>query len=390
MMMNSFIMSIGMGARALISRFIGSGDEKGAVHASIQAYLVGLFFSIFMIPIGIYLAEPVMNLFGVEKDVVEAGTVYLQILVTGSATQVLWMMTECIMQSSGDSQSPMRIAVFFRGLHLILCPTLIFGWWIFPEMGVAGAALTNVISQGLGLAIGLWVLFTGRTRLHLTLKGFHVDPVMIWRIIKIGIPVAVSGVQRSLGDMIIMRLVSPFGTVAVAAHTIWQRIMMFGMMPAMGFGTGAAVLAGQNMGAGKPERAEKSGWMAVGIVEAWMILTGIVILIWAEPIIGIFGPEPDVVAMTADFLRIAVVAYLFFGMEPVLMNVLSGVGDTIPPMIVTIGTFWIFQIPFAWALSTFTDWGIYGVRWGIVIGMAASGIGMAAFFKSGRWKNKKV
>jgi putative MATE family efflux protein len=284
----------------------------------------------------------------------------------------------------------MKIAILFRAIHVGLCPILIFGWWIFPELGVRGAALTNIITQGLGLILGFWILFTGRTRLHLTLDNFRIDGSTIWRIVKIGIPVAVSGMQRSLGDMIIMWLIVPFGTVAVAAHTIWQRIMMFAMMPAMGFGTGAAVLAGQNLGANQPDRAEKSGWMAGGIVQAWMLAFAAVILIWAEQLISIFGPEPDVVAMAADFLRIGTAGMLLFGLEPVMMSVLSGVGDTIPPMIVTVGTFWVFQIPLAFVLSKYTGYGVYGVRWGMVIGMIASAVFMGLYFKTGRWKKKQV
>ena len=390
MMMNSVMMALCIGSRAIIARYIGAGDKAEAIHAARQAYLVGILFALIMVPVGLFLSEAIMNLFGVEQDVVEQGSMYLQILLAGSASMVLWMMTETVMQASGDSMTPMRIAIGFRALHIALCPALIFGWWIFPELGVRGAALTNIITQGLGLIFGFWVLFTGRTRLHLTLKNVRVDKVMIWRIIRIGIPVAVSGAQRSLGDMIIMWLISPFGTVAVAAHTVWQRVMMFGMMPAMGFGTGAAVLAGQNLGAQQPDRAEKSGWLAVGVVQAWMIVAGIMVLIFAEKIIGVFGPEPDVVAMCADFLRIGTVAWLFFAMEPVLMSVLSGIGDTVPPMIITLGSFWIFQIPLAYVLSKFTPFGVYGLRWALVIGMVAPAVFMGIYFKTGRWKKKKV
>jgi putative MATE family efflux protein len=390
MMINSLISAICMGVRAIVARFMGAGDEEGAAHASRQAYLLGIVFSLVMIPLGLFVAEPVMSLFGVEPDVVVEGSKYLRLLLIGSGTNVLWMMTESIMQSSGDSISPMRIVVFFRVLHVGLCPALIFGWWIFPQLGVEGAALTNVISQGLGLIIGTWVLLSGRSRLHLTLKNFRIDPVMMKRIIKIGIPVAITGAQRSLGDMVIMWFISPFGTAAVAAHTIWQRIMMFNMMPGMGFGTGAAVLAGQNMGADKPDRAERSGWLASGLVVAWMFIGGVLMLIFPEQIIGIFGPDPDVVELGADFLRIGAVALIVFGFEPVLQNVLCGVGDTLSPMCITFGTFCVFQVPLAWALSNFTGLGVYGVRWGIVLGMMASGVGMALAFKSGRWKKKKV
>ncbi len=390
MMMNSVLMALTMGARAIIARFIGAGDEAGAIHAARQAYLVAIAFSLVMVPVGLLLSESIMSLFGVEEEVVAQGTKYLRILLAGSAAAVLWMMTESVMQASGDSISPMRIAVVFRLVHVALCPALIFGWWIFPKMGVSGSALTNVITQSVGVVAGMWILFSGRSRLKMNLKSIYFDGLMIKRIVKIGIPVIISNMQRSLGDIIIMWLIVPFGTVAVASHTIWQRVMMFSMMPAMGFGTGAGVLAGQNLGAKQPDRAEKSGWLAAGVVQGWMIAFAVVILIWAEKLIGIFGPEPDVVALGADFLRIGTAGMLLFGLEPVMMSVLSSVGDTIPPMVVTVGTFWIFQIPLAFVLSKYTDFGVYGVRWGMVIGMIASAVFMGLYFKTGRWKKKQV
>lgn len=390
MMLNSVMMALAMGARAIIARYIGAGDEETAVHAARQAYILSIFFALLMVPVGLFLSEPIMQLFGVDADVVEQGTEYLKVLLTGSVVAVMWMMTESTMQASGDSISPMKIAVVFRLAHIGLCPALIFGWWIFPEMGVSGSAMTNIVTQGIGLVVGAWILFSGRSRLRLNLDNLTIDMTMMKRIVLIGIPVIISNMQRSLGDIIIMKLIVPFGTVAVAAHMIWQRVLMFSMMPAMGFGTAAAVLAGQNLGANQPERAEKSGWLASGVVQIWMVLFALATLIWPEELISIFGPEPEVVEMAAVFLRISVAGMLFFGLEPVLMSVLSGVGDTVPPMVITVGAFWIFQIPLAFILSKYTELGIYGVRWGMVVGMLASALLMGIYFKTGRWKRKKV
>lgn len=390
MILNSIMMALGIGARAIISRSTGAGDQSSANHAARQAYVVCFCFALIMVPVGMFFSEAILALFGVEPDVISEGGAYLRILLTGSIMMVLWIMTESVMQASGDSMTPMKIAIFFRLVHIGLCPVLIFGWWIFPEMGVRGAAFTNIITQGLGLVIGFWVLFTGRTRLHLTLKNFSIDPPMIWRIVRIGIPVSIGGMQRSFGDMIIMWLIVPFGTFAVAAHTIGMRVMMFVMMPAIGFGTGAAVLAGQNLGAGQPDRAERSGWLAAGLVQCWLLCFSGIILLWAEELMGIFGPESGVVKLGADFLRIATVGFLFFGLEPVLMSVLSGIGDAIPPMLTTVLNFWVIQIPLSYFLSRFTGFGVYGVRWGMVAGMIGAAVVLAVYFKTGRWKYKNV
>jgi putative MATE family efflux protein len=308
----------------------------------------------------------------------------------GSIAMSFRMMAEGIMQASGDSLTPMRIAVFFRLVHVALCPFLVFGWWIFPRLGVSGAAATNVISQSLGTAIALWFLFSGRTRLRLTMKNFRLDLSMIWRIVKIGIPASIMTMERSLGNMVLMWFLAPFGTLAVAAHSLCQRIEMFMMMPCQGVGIGAGVLAGQNLGAGQPDRAEKSGWLGAGVAESLMIPCSVAILLWAESIIGIFSPEPDLVDITSSFLRIAVVGYLVLGLYAVLSQAISGAGDTVPPMLVTLLNFWVVQIPLAYFLPKVTGLGVYGVRWAIVAGVATAAAAYVTYFRLGRWKRKRV
>jgi Na+-driven multidrug efflux pump len=196
--------------------------------------------------------------------------------------------------------------------------------------------------------------------------------------------------QRSLGNLVLVKIIVPFGTVAVAAHTVCQRLEMFILMPAMGIGMGAGVLAGQNMGAQKSDRAEKSVWTAAGIVECWMICGCICILLWAQYLIGIFGPEPEVRELGSTFLRIATAGFVVFAFEPVLMHSLSGVGDTLPPMLATVISFWVIIIPLGYFLPQITDLGVYGVRWGMAVGMLAIAGSLVTYFKTGRWKRKTV
>jgi putative MATE family efflux protein len=390
MLINAMMMSLNMGSRAMIARFIGAGDVAGSNHVAQQSFAVSAVFAVILVPTGIFLSEPILVLMGLEPDVVAEGTAYMRILFVGGAAMSFRMMTEGIMQASGDAVHPMWIAITFRVFHIILCPFLIFGWWIFPRMDVSGAALTNVLSQSLGFALGLIVLFSGRSRLRLTLKNFRIDPGVIWRIVKIAVPSAVSGMQRGLGQLVIMWFIVPFGTFAVAAHSLCQRVEMFIMMPAMGMGMGGGVLTGQNLGAGRPERAEKSAWLAMLLVEIFMALCSVAILLWAEKILSIFGPEQGVIEVGATFLRIAAVGYFVISAEPVFMTCLSNVGDTLPPMIATVVAFWLAQVPLAYFLPQITELGVYGVRWGMVVGMFVSAMSQAIYFKLGRWKHKRV
>ncbi|MFC1949576.1 MATE family efflux transporter [Chloroflexota bacterium] len=384
------MMGIMMGVRAMVARFIGAGDEASANHVARQAFAISAVSSIVLAVIGFFLAERIMALFGLEAEVVAEGAAYLRIQFIGSVAMSFRLVAEFVMQASGDTVTPMKIAIGYRILHVAVAPFLIFGWWIFPNLGVSGAALTNVISQSLGMVAGLWVLFSGRSRLKLNFRNFRIDINIIWRIVKIGFPALVSGMQRSVSQLIIMKLVSPFGTMAVAAHTVNQRIEMMLMMPAMSFGMAAGVLAGQNLGAGQPERAEKSGWLAVGLAEGLMITGSIAILVAAEPIVRLFNTEPELVEIASTFLRIAVTGYVVLGFMGVLMQTLSGAGDTLPAMIVSLATMWLITLPLAYYLPKITDLGVYGVRWGMVSGMVIPSIVLTLYFRLGRWKRKKV
>jgi len=311
-------------------------------------------------------------------------------MLVGSVAMSFRMMSESIMQASGDAVTPMKVNVAFRLFHVALCPFLVFGWWIFPRMGVSGAATTNVVSQSLGTALGLWFLFTGRSRLRLSLKNFRIDLGVIRRIVKVGIPASLTMAQRTFGNLVLVRLTVPFGTLAVAAHTLAQRVEMFLMMPARSFGMGGGVLMGQNLGAGQPKRAERSAWLAVGFVEGVMVVCSVAILLWAESVIRIFSTEPDLVNIASAFIRIATVGYVLMGFTNALMMCLSVAGDTLPPMLFTLLMIWVVQTPLAFFLPRVANLGVYGVRWAIVAGMVTGAVAYVVYFRMGRWKRKKV
>jgi Na+-driven multidrug efflux pump len=246
------------------------------------------------------------------------------------------------------------------------------------------------MATGLGMCLCFWVLFTGRTRLHLSLRDFYPVPSIIWRILKIGIPASVSGLGKAFGDLILTSLMIPFGTLALAAHNLLARIELFVSTPGMGLGTGASVLVGQNLGAGQPEKAARSGWIATGLLLGFMLVCSVILVVWAENIIGIFNVEPDLVKTGMVFLRIAVVGYLFMCIVSILQNSIAGAGDTMTPMLMYMGMLWIVQIPLAFLLSRYTDLGVYGVRWAIVISFTIGAIAYLAYFQAGRWKHKNV
>jgi Na+-driven multidrug efflux pump len=213
---------------------------------------------------------------------------------------------------------------------------------------------------------------------------------MIWRIVRIGVPNSIIGVERTFGRLMLMGIVSPFGTVAVASHSLAQRMEFVFYVPSMALVTASSVLVGQNLGAKLPQRAEKGAWLAGATATSLMLVTAVPVLIWTEYVIRVFNSEPELVRVAATFVRIETAAYVMMGMSTVLQQSIQGAGDTVPPMFVSIASIWVIQIPVAYILSNHTSLGVYGARWAIVAGTLLGLICYLVYFRMGRWKHKRV
>lgn len=390
MLLDSLKMGLDMGTRALIARAIGAGDTRKANHAALQGYVVTIGFAAIVGATGAIFSEQILRMMGLGPDVVAQGAPYLRIEFIGILTMGLVRQNEGTMISSGDTIGPMKVAIIYRLFHIVLCPFLVFGWWIFPRLETSGAAFTGIISACLGASIGLWFLLSGRTRLKLNFRDFHADIKTIWHIVKIGLPASVMGMQRTFGQLLVTWFVTPFGTVAVAAHNLTQRIDQFVTIGGMGFGQASGVLAGQNMGAKQPERAEKSGWLGAVMCTTVMLVSSVILLVWGQDIIRIFNNEPDLVQMSYSFLKIQLICYLVYGFAIALQQCLTTLGDTLTTMLVVlIGTFGV-QAPLAFLLSQHTGLGVLGTRWAIVIATVFMAICYTIYFRLGRWKLKSV
>jgi putative MATE family efflux protein len=390
MILSTVDMGLISGSRAMIARFIGERDTEGARKVVGQTFILALSWGSVVTVVGSFMAGPIMNLFGVEPAVASEGVKFLRVFFAGWLSLELLIMSLYTMQSAGDSFSPMLIELCIRAIHIALCPFLVLGLWIFPELGITGAALSNVISQALGAAAGLWFLFKGYTRIKLSLRDFRFIPNMAWRMLKIGLPSLVSMLQANLSMFVFTKIIVPFGTNVLAANTITSNVQMFVVAPNMGLGSGVGVLVGQNLGAKQPDRAVKSTWVGAGILQALLVACGIIILIWAERIVGLFDSDPMVISMAAAFMRISTAGYLVMGISSALMNCISGAGDTLPNMLINIGMIWVLQIPLTYVLTHYTALDFYGIRWALVISNAAGFLAYFAYFRSGRWKHKKV
>jgi putative MATE family efflux protein len=384
------MMGFTTGMRALIARAIGAKDMEAANRIAQQAVVVSAAYAVLMALTGHFFGEYIVRLITHDPDIVRMGTAYLRIEFIGGATITFRMMMDAIMQASGDSVNPMWIAVIYRIFHIILSPFLIFGLWIFPKLGVTGAATTGVIAQSLGVFLGLNVLFGARSRVRLSFKKFSFDFGVVWRIVRIGFPASITGVQRNLNQFFLQIFMAPFGAAALAAHVIVQRLEMFILMPAMSFGQGAGILVGQNLGAQRPERASKSAWTGVAVVEIFVSVVAVAMALFALPVVRIFNSDPAMTSTAVQFIRIAAIGWALMGFQFVLMNCLQGAGDTIPTMLIGIFTTWVITIPLAYYLPNHTTWGAMGIRWAMTASVIVGAAANILYFRTGQWKTRHV
>lgn len=389
MLISTVDMTLISGARAMISRFIGARDFESAKKVAGQTFIMAITWGLIVTLFGSMFIRNVLGIFGMEQAVIEEAVKFMRVFFAGWISLELLIMGLYIVQSTGDSLNPMLIEIFMRAIHLIFCPLFVLGIG-FPAMGIMGAALANISAQTLGAIAVLTILFTGYSRMKLSLRDFRFNPGMMWREIKIGFWSMLQMLQYNISMLVVMKVLVPFGTQALAADRIVGNIQAFIITPNIGLGNGVAVLVGQNLGAKQPDRAKKSTLLGAGVLTGFLIVCGAAILIWAGNIVAIFNNDPQLIAIGATFLRIATAGYLVMGINSALQNCIAGSGDTLPNMLISFGMIWLVQIPLTYYLANHTSVGVNGIRWAMVISFFAGSAAYFLYFQSGRWKRKKV
>jgi putative MATE family efflux protein len=390
MLLFTVFMGIATAATAMVARAIGAGDQERADAVAAQALLLSLVASVVVGGVGYALAPRLLSIFGAEPEVVRLATGYLRIMFVGIAAILSLFTGAGILRGAGDALTPLLISVVAGVANGVLDPLLIFGLLGFPRLGVHGAAVASVAAQFIGFGIGLYVLTSGRTRVRLRLGAFRPDPATLWRIVAVGVPSSVQMVLRAVMGVVLLPIVAGFGTHVLAAFTVGGRLMMVGFMPTFGIAAASATLVGQNLGAGRPERAEKSALASTGMSVAIMAAAAVVASACAPFIIGAFAPEPGVVDAGRFFLRIAAPGLVFAAVGITLGRAVAGAGDTVPPMIIALLVLWGLQVPLAYFLARIPSMGETGVYWaGTLAGLAQAAMTSAYFF-TGRWKRKRL
>lgn len=384
----TLIFGISMGTIAMVSRFIGAKRIPEAENVAMQSVFLGLFCYVFITIIGYPLSSPMLGILRASKEVIQQGVPYMRISFVGSFAMILSVVLSAILNAAGDAVTPLTTLAVATVANIVLDPLLIFGLLGFPRMEVAGSALATVIARGIGVAILSWKLLRGHVIIHLKIKNARVDFPTMGKIMKIGIFSSVQAVVRNISGLVLTRLVATYGTFAVAAYVIGMRLRMIVMMPGFGLANAVAPLVGQNLGAKKPERAERTAWVTGGITSAIMTSIGVLYIVFAKTTIAIFNTHPEVIRIGATQQYIIAGALGFVGLNIVLGRAFNGAGDTLSPMVITAITLVGFQIGLALLFSWKFE--LIGIWFAIASSDIIQSSMLSFWFNIGRWKLKQI
>ena len=385
LMLMSARMGLDAGMRAMISRAVGAGDNKYANHILFQAISITIIWSLIVGSVGIIFADELLSFVGVSDEVVELASMYMKLQFIGMSLMSFQRLSGGALQAAGDSVTPLKSATVSRLGHLLLSPFLIFGWWLFPEMNLAGAAAANILAQLIGVVMNFTVLFRGSSRLKLDISEYDVDLALSWRLLRIGFPAAITGLQRSGSQLVLLMVVSSFGDAPAAAFALTRRTENVVNHTSRGLGRAAGTLSAQNLGAGATSRAKLSFSWSILYAAILSVIAMSVLWIFSEEVAILFSDSSDFVSHASLWIVILALATFPMSCVQIFTQGISNTGATLIPMVITLVTFWVIEVPLGFGLSYFTTLDSVGVAWAIVIGNIARSLLLYVYFLRGSW-----
>jgi len=390
----SLVFAVGLGlslsTTAMVARRIGEKDPAGAGVAGAQAMFIGFGVS-FAVGIPCFFYGPtLLRLMGASTQVVAVGSGYARIALGGSGALLFLFLNNAIFRGAGDAAIAMRLLWVANIINLVLDPCLIFGLGPFPKLGVTGAALATFTGRSLGVLYQFYRLLRGTERIRILRSQLRANWHVLLRLLRVSLTGILQFAIAHTSWIALVRIISVFGSDALAGYTIAIRILIFAMMPSWGLSNAAATLVGQNLGARKPERAQISVWRTGFYNMLFLGTIGIFFLVFATPTVRLFTQDPAVVPLAAAALRLLSYGNIGYAYGMVMMQAFNGAGDTVTPTVVNFFGFWLLEIPLAYFLAIRAGRHANGVYISIVIAECAIAGASVLLFRRGRWKEQKI
>lgn len=375
---------------SMVSRRIGEKNPEKASYTAVQAILTGFVVSLMIAIPGALLSGKLLELMGASSLIVDEMSEYTRIMIGGNTVIMMLFIINAIFRSAGDAAIAMRVLWIGNIINIILDPCLIFGIGPFPELGVAGAAIATTTGRGIAVLYQFYLLFFGKKRIRISFRHFTINISIISRLVKISLGSIGQNLIGTSSWIALVRIISVFGSEIVAGYTIGIRIVSFVLLPSWGLSNAASTLVGQNLGARKPDRAERAVMITGWVNMILLGIVGLVLVIFPAFFISLFINDPSVLGPGVECLRIVSIGFVAYGFGMVLVNSFNGAGDTTTPLKINIFAFWMIEIPLAWILAFKSGMGEKGVFTAIVIAESLMTITAYLVFRRGKWKLKEV
>jgi putative MATE family efflux protein len=386
------IISLGMGLAVagsiLVAQHTGAGEPAEAEYAAAQTVGFAAVASVVLGAVAYALVGDVLAFLGASPDVLPLATAYMEIISLGIFFMFGFFVFISLMRGYGDTITPMLVMLGSVALNVALDPFLIFGWWLFPRWGIEGAAVATVLSRGLALAVGLWIMLSGRRGVRIRPRDVVPDLAYGRRLVRIGVPASVEGTGQAVAVNLLMFIVGTFSTPVVAAFGIGVRVFSVIFLPAIAVSRGVETMVGQNIGAGEPDRAALTARVAARTTFVVLAVAGVVTFALAEPIVGLFTTDRAVVEVGATFLRYVAPSFGFIGIMRSYNGGFRGAGRTLTAAVVAVSMLGLIRLPIAWVASG--SMGPPGIWLSFVVSNVVGAVVAYAWFKRGGWRSAAV
>lgn len=375
----------------LVAQYAGAKNVKMINHVATQTLVMIMMMSLVLSAVAYGLSPYILQWLGVEQEIFADANLFQRVIFIGLIFNFIFILFQSLLRGIGEVRIPLYINALTLGLNFLLDPLFIYGWGPIPAYGVAGAAYSTLATIAVAAFIGIYILFKGNTDFKLTFHQFKFDFPLLKKAFKLGMPSSLEISARALGLTLLTGVAAKFGTDVLAAYGVGARLISFVVIVGLALMKANAALVGQNIGAMKLDRAEKTTNYAASISFVSLTLIGILFYVFAEPIVLTFLTGSDeVVDMAVSFIKITSPTFGFMGMQLALVGTFRASGNTVESMLFTIIGIWIIQFPFAYIVSNMESMGYLGIWWSFPVSYVLPAIISLVWYKTGVWKKKKI
>lgn len=349
----SALAALSVGSSILVAQAVGARDPARASSLARQSLLWSVLLSVPLALVGLLLADPIIGVFGMETGVAQIGADYLRVTMGTVVVLVALLIGGGVLRGAGDSRTPMIVTAIANVLNVVLAYGLIYGHFGLPMLGAVGSAWATFAARLVALALMLRALWRGREGVSIAGGGsWRPDWSVAWRVLRLGIPAAIEQILITTAFLCLTILVARLGTDTLAAQRISMSALSFSFLPGIGFGIAATALVGQSIGARRPRDGAAMTRVATTWAVVWMSAIGVLLFVFATPIMRLFTAQVDVIQIGAAGLRVVALTQPFWAVNMVQSGGLRGTGDTRFPLVVGAACTWT-AVLLAWlAVST--------------------------------------